>query len=215
MTGQDVIIAVLAIVVGAMFCFRGAIAMRMVITLWGAFTGFMIGASVAAGSQGDRFLHTAVGWIAGWICGLVLGALAYLFYEAAVVMAMAAIGFSLGTTIMVAFGVHWSWLVIGVGVAAGLLLAIIAVASDLPLVILAVLSAFGGASVIVAGIMVLTGTIRSGHFTVEKVTRHLEQVWWWDALYLGLAIAGMIVQFRFIDSFRRSTREHWHAAQRA
>ena len=38
---QDIIVGVLAIAIGALFCFRGWIAMRIVIPIWGAFAGFL------------------------------------------------------------------------------------------------------------------------------------------------------------------------------
>jgi len=40
---------------------------------------------------------------------ILFGLIAYLYYEVAVVLAMAAIGFALGTGLMVALGVRWSW----------------------------------------------------------------------------------------------------------
>ena len=53
-----------------------------------------------------------------------------------VVLAMGAIGFLLGTSIMYAFDVQWEWLIVLVGIAAGVLLAVLAVVADLPMVLL-------------------------------------------------------------------------------
>lgn len=209
MTVQDVVIGLLAIGVGAFFCFRGAVAMRLVITMWGAFTGFMLGAGVVAGADETGFLRTLLGWIVGWVVALVFGVLAYAFYEVAVVLAMAAIGFALGVTVMVALGVTWSWGVVFVGVAVGLVLAILTLASNMPLVILLVLSAFGGASAIVTGIMLLAGTVDADQFTQAQATSQMEASSWWYALYLGLALVGMVAQFRFLDSIRGSVRDQW------
>ncbi len=50
---------------------------------------------------------------------LLFGLLAYLYYEVSVVLAMSAIGFALGTSLMVAIGVTWSWLIVVIGVIAG------------------------------------------------------------------------------------------------
>lgn len=212
MTMQDLLTGVLALLVGTMFCFRGAVAMRLVITLWGAFIGFMLGAGVIAGSADAGFLRTTLGWVVGWVAAIVVGSLAYVFYEVAVVMAMAAIGFTLGTTVMVAVGVSWSWAIIAVGVAAGLLLAAGTLASNMPLVILLVLSAFSGASAIVTGIMILVGTVNTVDFTHAEITDQLHASWVWYALYLALAVSGMIAQSRFIESMHRSAREQWQHA---
>lgn len=209
MTVQDVVIGLLAIAVGAVFCFRGAVAMRIVITLWGAFTGFMLGAGFVAGADDTGFLQTLLGWIVGWVVALVFGVLAYAFYEVAVVLAMAAIGFALGATVVVALGVTWSWAVVIAGVVVGLVLAVVTLASNMPLVILLVLSAFGGASAIVTGIMLLVGTIDADAFTRARAISRMETSWWWYALYLCLAVVGMVAQFRFLDSVRGSAQDQW------
>ena len=47
-------------------------------------------------------------------------------------LGMMAIGFVLGTTLMVAFGVSWSWVVTLVGVVVAIALAVIGVVGDLP-----------------------------------------------------------------------------------
>ena len=43
---QDVVVGLLAIAVGALFAFRGYFAMRVIIPIWGAFAGFMLGAGL-------------------------------------------------------------------------------------------------------------------------------------------------------------------------
>lgn len=212
MNAQDVIVGLAALGVGALFCFRGAIAMRLVIAMWGAFIGFMAGAGAVAGTDGSGFLRTTIGWIVGMVLAMVFSAVAYLFYEVAVVLAMASIGFALGTTVMAAFGVSWSWVVIAVGVSAGVLLALVTLASNMPLVILVVLSAFGGASAMVTGAMLIVGTVDSEDFTHATATDQLHASWWWYALYLGLALAGMATQFRFLESIRASMRDQWQPA---
>ncbi len=50
---NDVVLALLAIAIGALFCFRGYLTMRVVIPIWGAFTGFALGAGLVAGVTDD------------------------------------------------------------------------------------------------------------------------------------------------------------------
>jgi len=38
---SDIILGLLALAVGALFCFRGYLTMRLVIPVWGAFAGFL------------------------------------------------------------------------------------------------------------------------------------------------------------------------------
>ena len=113
---------------------------------------------------------------------------------------------------MVAFGVTWSWAVILVGVAAGLVLTVVTLASNMQLVILLVLSAFGGASAIVTGVMLLAGTVGADQFTSAKATSQMQTSWWGYALHLGLALVGMVAQFRLLDSINRSAQDQWRGA---
>ena len=209
---QDVVVGLLAIAVGALFAFRGYFAMRLIIPIWGAFAGFMLGAGLVSSASDDGFLRSVLGWVIGLVLGALFALVAYLYYEISVTIAMAAIGFTLGTSLMVALGVTWSWLVILVGVAAGVVLAAIAILGDLPTVILVVLTAMAGASTIVAGLMLLVGAVETGDFERVSATQTLDDDWWWYAIYLVLAIAGVVIQIQRTAQLRASLREQWAAS---
>ena len=205
----DVVLGILAVLIGLLFCFRGYLAMRLVIPVWGAFAGFMLGAGLVASFADEGFLASALGWLVGAGVAVLFALLAYLYYEVSVLVAMAAIGFAIGTSVMVALGVTWSWLIVLVGVALGAVLALIAVVADLPMALLTVLTALGGASVTVGGVMLLFGVISVDDFDSAATTQTLDDQWWWYAFYLGLAVAGMIAQVRTTQSLRASLRQSW------
>jgi hypothetical protein len=206
---QELTVGLIAVLIGALLCFRGYAALRVVIALWGAFAGFVLGAGLVAGVTGEGFLASVLAWIVGTVVALVFGLLAYLYYAISVVVGMGAIGFALGTTAMVAFGVTWSWLIVLVGIAVGALLAVLAIAGDLPLLLLAVLGAFAGATTIVAGLLLVVGTIASEDLAEPDTTASLELGWWWTAAYLALAVAGLVVQLRDVDARRGTLRTAW------
>jgi hypothetical protein len=201
---MDVVIGVLAVAIGALFCFRGYLAMRIIIPIWGAFVGFMLGAGIAASIENQGFLTTVLGWILGLVLAIVIAALAYLYYEVSVAIVLGGIGFVLGTGLMAALGVTWSWVVVPVGVAVGLVLAVIAILADLPAILLVVLTALGGAATIVGGVMLLVGTVDLDELDRET-TERLDLGGWWYALQIGLAIAGIVAQSR--DAARRQRLE--------
>jgi hypothetical protein len=204
---DDIIVGIVAVLTGAVFCFRGYLAMRIIIPIWGAFAGFMLGAGIVAGDSG--FLATALGWIVGIAVAVVFGLLAYLYYEVAVMIGMMAIGFTLGASLMVALGVTWSWLIVLSGVALAVLLAFVALVGDLPMVLLTVLTGFAGSSLIVFGLMLMFGITEFGDFDSAQTTKTLDDSWWWYAMYLGLAIAGMIAQFADVNRRRDTLRDAW------
>jgi hypothetical protein len=204
---NDIVVGLIAVLTGAVFCFRGYLAMRIIIPLWGAFAGFMLGAGIVATDAG--FLATALGWIVGLAVALLFGLLAYLYYEVAVVLGMLAIGFALGTSLMVALGVTWNWVIVLAGVTVGIVLAFVALIGDLPMVLLTVLTGFAGAGAVVAGLMLLFGVTDVGDFDSAQTTEALADDWWWFAIYLALAVGGMIAQFIDVDRRRDTLREAW------
>ena len=190
----DVVMGVLALLIGLLLCFRGRGAMRVLLALWGAFVGFGLGASLVAGLTGHGYLDSAAGWLAAIVLALVFAVLAYLFFAVAVVLAFASMGFVLGQTLAIALGAGQGWLITGVGVAVGVLLAVLAVVTNLPELVLIVISAFAGASVAVAGLMLLLDVFS----LTDPVTAQIpivEQPAWYVG-QLVLAVFGIIVQLR-------------------
>ena len=210
---SDIVVGIIALLTGAVFCFRGYLAMRLVIPVWGAFAGFMLGAGIVSGDAG--FLGTALGWFVGLGLAVVFGVIAYLYYEVSVIIGMMGIGFVLGTSLMVAFGVTWSWLIILSGVVLAVVLAFVAIVGDLPMVLLTVLTALAGASTIVAGMMLIVGTVDLEDFDIGDTTERVADNWWWFVIYGGLVVGGIIAQFTDIDRRRDTLREAWATGVRS
>jgi hypothetical protein len=204
---NDIVVGTIALLTGAVFCFRGYLAMRVVIPLWGAFAGFMLGAGLVSGDAG--FLGNALGWLVGFGLAIVFGVIAYLYYAVSVVIGMMGIGFVLGTSLMVALGVSWSWLIVLSGVVLAVVLAFVAIAGDLPMVLLTVLTALAGASAIVAGLMLFVGTFDADDFSIGQTTEYVADDWWWFMIYGGLVVGGIIAQFTDVDRRRETLREAW------
>jgi hypothetical protein len=206
---NDVIVGLLVIAVGALFCFRGYLTMRIIIPFWGALAGFLLGAGVVDAATDDGFLRNALGWIIGFCVAFVFGLIAYLYYEVSILIGMTFIGFALGTSMMVALGVTWSWVIVLVGILVGALLAFVAIMGNLPMVLLTILTAAGGASAIVAGVMLLGGTLSTDDLGEGATTEIIADNGWWYALYLALLVAGIVVQIRFTEKLAGSLRESW------
>lgn len=207
---QDNVLGVLAILAGLVLCFRGYGALRFIIAIWGAFVGFSLGAGLVASIRGESFLGSPADWLVAIAAAVVCALLAYLYYAIAVIVVMASIGFMLGTTVMAALGIPWSWLVIIVGVVAGVIVAAIAIATNLPMLLLVVLSALAGASAIVGGVMLLVGTIGSADFSSASLAANLRSDWRWDVFYLVLVVAGVASQYRATNP-HVGVRESWSA----
>src|SRR5262245_10589952 len=111
----DILLGFLAIIAGGAMLFAGQLVLRIVIPIWGFFTGFAVGAGLVAGFADERFLGTVLGWVLGLILAVVFALLAYLYYYVAVTLAMGAFGFAIGSGLIVAIGIDWNWVAVLVG----------------------------------------------------------------------------------------------------
>ena len=207
---SDWLAGLLAIGIGAIFCFRGYIALRIVIAAWGALVGFALGASIGGDDSG--ILANAFSWILAIVLAVLFALVAYLYYAVSIALAMGSIGFMLGTSLIVALGITWSWLIVLSGLALGVALAIIAIVGDLPTILLVVLSAAAGASAITGGIMLLAGTLGTDDITRSAIiTEELNDDWYWYVIWLAAAVGGIIAQVRYGDRMDAQMREAWQA----
>ena len=206
---DDWVLAILLIGVGALFNLRGYVGMRFVFAMWGLLAGFGLGAGAVAAITGDGFLATGLAWVVGGVTAIVVAALAYLFYAVSVLMAMSAIGYVLGATLITALGVQWQWLIALVGIAAGIALALVALRFDLPSVLLIVLTATAGAAAVIAGIMLLGGTLDADSLSRATVTERLDDsVLWWLG-YAALAVVGIVAQTAELHRIGAQRVEAW------
>jgi Domain of unknown function (DUF4203) len=208
----DITVGILAILIGLGFALRGYLAMRVIIPFWGAMAGFFLGAGLVDSFSGEGFLRSVLAWVISLVLALLFGVLAYLYYEVCVILAMSAIGFVIGTSLTAALGVTWSWLVILVGVAAGVILAFFAIVADMPMALLTVLTALAGAGLTVTGALLVFGTIDLEDLGSGVTTQRISDEWWWYALYAGVAIVGIVAQMASTARLEASLRASWDAS---
>ncbi len=209
----DVVLGILALLVGLLLCFRGSGAMRVLLALWGAFVGFGLGAGLVAALTDQGYLETVTGWLVAIVLAVLLAALAYVFFAVAVVLAFASMGFVLGRTVAAALGADEPWVLTVVGLAGGVLLGLLAVVTNLPELVLIVVSAFAGASVAVAGLLLVLDRFDVDDVTAAHVPLADQPVWYVGQLVL--AVVGIVVQLRHTRRRRLgSVRRSWAAADR-
>ena len=205
----DFILGVLAILAGLVLCFSGYLWLRIALSVWGAFVGFGLGAGLVAGLGGDRFLGEVLGWVVGLAFALLFAVLAYAYFAFAVVIAMTSVGFLVGSGLVVALGVDWSWVAVIVGVLVGGVVCVASILVNLPAVVLTTVSAIGGAIAVVAGLMLVTGAMDSADFTRDAFADRVHDDWWWYLAVVALALVGAISQMRDAAATRRSLAAGW------
>ncbi len=210
----DILLGVLAIIAGAVMLFAGQFVLRLMLPIWGFFVGFAFGAGLVAGLADERFLGTVLGWILGLVFALIFAVLAYLYYAIAVILTMGAIGFAIGSGIIVALGIDWNWLAVLVGLAIGVVIGIASIVANMPMIVLVILSSFAGAIGVVGGLMLLFGSLNTADFTRGAFTDRVADSWGWDLLLLVLAFVGIIAQARQAALRRQTINEVWYAESR-
>lgn len=191
---DDIVLGLVALVAGAVFCFNGYRAFRVVIPIWGAFVGFGAGAGLVSALTGDAVLAKPLGWVLGVVLALLFALFAYLYYAVAVILAMTSLGFLVGSALMTALGVEWTWVVTVVAVLVAVVFAAVAISSDMPRIVLVVVSAIGGATAIVGGVMLLGSTLDSEDLSRAAVTDRIDDTWYWWVAYAVLTVLGIVSQ---------------------
>jgi hypothetical protein len=209
---KDIIVGLLAVAAGLMFCFRGYLLMRIVIPVWGFFVGFALGGAIISAITDRAFLGTVLGWIIGVVIGVVFAFIAYTYYAVAVVLTMGTVGYLLGSTLMVALDIRWNWLVIAVGVVVGFVLALGAILIDLPTVVLTVVTALSGATAVIGGVMLIVNRLDLADLGDDVITSQINASWGWWLAYLVLALAGVFAQVQATENVRASVRSTWKTA---
>ncbi len=207
---SDLWVGAVAIVVGALLCFRGRLAVRAIMALWGGLVGFGLGASLAAAFTREGFLGGPIGWIVAILAALLCARLAYSVYVLGVVIVVGSIGFGLGAAAgralgLASGGAPWA------GVAGAVLLVAVALAANVPGLLLTVLSAVAGAAALVGGLMVLTGAAPARALPTLALPAAIGTEWGWSLLFLLTALAGIVVQSRLRPW--RSGRDAWPAGR--
>jgi len=206
---QELLFALLALVVGAVFCFVGYAAFRIIFPIWGFFVGFAGGAAIIAGVNHTAFIATVLGWVIGLIVGLVFAVLAYFFYEVAVVLFAASLGYWVGAGILIGLGVKPGVLTFLVGAVLGIAVAVYSILYNLPRYLLMFFTAFGGAFIAVAGIMLLIHRINLDAFRQGFFQAVVHGSVFWTVTALVVGAIGFVTQWQMNHEYDRQIREYW------
>ena len=188
------VIAVVALAVGAAFCFGGFRFFLLLLPLWGFLVGFNVGTEAMQALFGDGTFATVTSWAVGLILALVFAIGSYLYYWLAIALLGGGVGYALGVSVWGLIGSETGVIAFVIGIIVGAVFAIAVLALNVPKYLVIVLSALGGAAAIVAGWFVLVGTIPTDNITWVTVGAEISNNWFWLIVWGVLAAAGMVIQ---------------------
>src|SRR5215203_1422686 len=160
MSIEGILVGLLAIVIGAAWAFYGLKLFTILLPIWAFFFGLITGAQWAQDVFGQGFFSSVLSWGIALIFGLVLAAISYFWYYAAIVILAGAAGYALGIGFFEFFGFGTGVIAIVVGLIVGALFAIGTYLLGVPVLLVMVFSAFSGVAAIVNGVLILFGQIK-------------------------------------------------------
>ena len=210
MSFESFAVGILALVIGAALCLAGYRAFRALIAVWGFFAGFLL-TTQALGTYSENHLFVSpLVLIIAVIVGLVLAGLAYQLYLAAVVILNASVGYWIGTGLMMAFGYSsHSIPALIAGIVCAVVLAVLTLTLNLAKILIIITTSLGGASVILAGILLILSEISLNEaLSWGIIGAFIRGSQLWSLVWLILAVVGIIAQ---LNSTRRYERGYARA----
>jgi hypothetical protein len=218
---MEILIGIVLAVIGLAVCFFGLRFWFILLPIFGALTGFYIGARGMQELFGTGFLATATSWIVGIIIAIVLALLSWFIWYAGAIILAGAVGASLFSGIFFAiYDNPWGWVIFIASLIGAIVFAIGALVLNLPIYIIIVNSALGGAAVAITGVLTMFGNVQTEELANGTSVTVLNEIlnqgagWLWGLLWIVLAVLGILFQVRSIIDVQLP-EEKWVPARAA
>ena len=192
---NDAVIGLIAIVIGLLACLAGYAVFRVVLPILGFLVGLGLGAQLAASLFGEPYLGSVLSWAVAIVIGLVVATIAFVWWYVSVALTIAGLGYAIGYGAAVGLGVHDTTLLVVGGVVVAVIFALVALLLRVPIFIVILVTAFWGASALIGGVLILMNRIEPGQLRNGSVDVVIHNTPLWLAIWLGLGILGVIVQW--------------------
>jgi len=160
MSLEGIIVGLLAIGIGLAWAFYGLKLFTILLPLWAFFFGLVAGAQWGTDIFGEGFFATVLSWGIGLVFGIVLAAISFFWYYAAIVILGGAVGYALGVGFFDWLGLGTGVIVVIIGLVVGAIFAIGTFVLGVPVLLVMAFSAFSGAAAVVNGALIFLGQIK-------------------------------------------------------
>jgi hypothetical protein len=189
------ITAMIAMFFGFVVAFSGYRFFLVLLPIFGFFYGFGLGAHSIQALFGQAFLATVTSWVVGFLVALVFAVLSYLFYLFGVALIAGALGYSLGTGLVMAFGIDFGFLAWLVGIVVGVVFAVGAIALNVQKWVIIIASGLLGAGIIVGTFLFIFGGLPGSQIAQNPVRYVLQTSPFWLFVYFVVAGFGIAAQY--------------------
>lgn len=204
MSIEGIVVGLLGIVLGAVFCFAGFRWFLLLLPIWGLFVGFMAGASAISLLLGEGFLAGVLGIVVGVVFAVIFALLSWFYWWGAVALVGGVLGYTVALGLLAAIGFNADgFLTAIIAIAAGVAVAVVALLVNAPKYVAIILTAFAGAAWLTAGIALVLGVIKTDELGKGPLAAVYLQGWFWILIWAVVAGAGIIAQIQMTRSWEQ------------
>ena len=200
--------SMIALLVGLIIAFNGYRLFLVLLPIWGFFFGFGLGAQTIQALFGGGFLATTTSWVVGFVVALVFAVLSYLFYMVAVALFAGSVGYALGVGLMGLIGFQMGFVAWIVGIILAVIVAGVVILFNIQKWVIILLTALGGAGVIIATFLMVFGVVSPSDLGSDAVRAAMGNSFWWLLGFIVLAVLGFLAQFRASQGFEIEAYEN-------
>lgn len=191
---EALVVAALLLIIGTAFCFGGYKWFMILLPLWAFLVGSIIGIAAVSGVYGQSILSLFVIVVAGLITGLSLAVLAYMFFNLAIILLGASLGYTLGSGLACYMGFKLGFILVMAGIIVAATVGFLAFRLNLPKYIIIALTALTGSEILLSGALLLVGFISLKDLELGLLGSILSYSTVWSIIWLVLAMVGAAVQ---------------------
>jgi Domain of unknown function (DUF4203) len=193
---MQLLMAILAVVIGLAFCFGGWRFFLLLLPIWGFVVGFGLGTEAMRALFGDGTFATVTSWIVGFVIAVAFAILSYLYYYAAIAILAGLVGYAIGAAAWGIIGNEQGVIAFVIGLVVGVVFAIGVLALNVPRYLVIVLTGLGGAATVIAGWFLLIGKVPADNVTWWQVGKLISDSWFYLIVWGLIAAAGIVAQMR-------------------
>ena len=193
---MQLLMAILAVVIGLAFCFGGWRFFLLLLPLYGFVLGFSMGTEGMRALFGDGTFATVTSWVVGFVIAIVFAVLSYLFYYAAIAILAGTVGYAIGASLWGIIGNEQGVIAFVLGLVVGVALAVAVLALNVPRLLVIVLTGLGGAARSSPGGSSFIGKVPDDNVTWWQIGHLIKDSWFYLIVWAVIGAAGILAQLR-------------------
>jgi len=192
---------------GLLLAFAGYRLFILLLPIWGFFFGLALGADTMQALFGVGFLATITSWVVGFVVGAVFAVLAYLFYMFAVAVIAGSLGYIITAAVLYAIGMSPGILVWIIAMIVAVVAIFVTIKFNLQKWVIIIATSILGAATVFGTFILLFYPM--ANFMAAPVKVALQASPFLMLLFIVLAVAGIVVQYRQNKNFTIDSYNRW------